>query len=102
MKLKITVLTIIAIMSLAFGIGRFYVPGHAATIPGTYEAFAHIWIGILLVYGMKETRWFYKHLKKMTPNPPPITNGFAVLSGFIITAIEAYMFIHQGWFEATF
>lgn len=27
---------------------RFYIPGHNLSWPGTYEAMAHIWVGILL------------------------------------------------------
>lgn len=35
--------------SIAFAAGRFTVPGHALTgWPGFYEAFAHIWVGVLI------------------------------------------------------
>lgn len=29
-------------------IGRFYVPGHGLSWPGTYEALVHIWIGYVI------------------------------------------------------
>lgn len=28
-------------------VGRFTVPGHGLSWPGSYEAFAHIWIGVM-------------------------------------------------------
>jgi hypothetical protein len=39
---------IIILASLAVGIGRTMVPGHGLSWPGTYEAFAHIWVGMLI------------------------------------------------------
>lgn len=29
----------------AVSTGRFFVPGHELSLAGTYEAFAHIWVG---------------------------------------------------------
>jgi uncharacterized membrane protein YfcA len=34
--------------TLFFAAGRFFVPGHAPSWPGTYEAAAHIWVGALI------------------------------------------------------
>lgn len=35
--------------TILFALGRFTIPGHALTgWPGLYEAFAHIWIGVLI------------------------------------------------------
>lgn len=31
------------------GVGRFFVPGHGLSWPGTYEAFAHLFIGGMIV-----------------------------------------------------
>jgi hypothetical protein len=48
------------IISVLFGLGRFFIQGHDVSWPGTYEAFAHIWVGILLVFcfsKVKEVRW---------------------------------------------
>lgn len=39
--------TILAI-SLLVTVGRFFVPGHGLTWAGTYEAFAHLWVGYLI------------------------------------------------------
>lgn len=44
-------LFLIAAVSLLFGGLRFAVPGHDATLHGSYEAFAHIWVGVLLAIG---------------------------------------------------
>lgn len=38
----------IVLGSLLVGFGRLLVPGHDLSWPGTYEAFAHIWVGVLL------------------------------------------------------
>ena len=40
----------VILISLLCGIGRFFIPGHDLSLPGTYEAFAHIWVGFLLAY----------------------------------------------------
>ena len=29
-------------------VGRFLVPGHPLSLPGSYEAGAHIWVGVLI------------------------------------------------------
>ena len=39
---------IIVLASVAIAMGRFTVPGHGLSWPGSYEAFAHIWVGILI------------------------------------------------------
>lgn len=39
----------IVLLSLVTGVLRFAIPGHGLSWPGTYEAFAHIWVGALLV-----------------------------------------------------
>ena len=41
-------LTVIMVMSILVIAGRFFVPGHALSWAGSYEAFAHIWVGALL------------------------------------------------------
>lgn len=35
------------LVAAAMAGGRFLVPGHALSWPGTYEAFAHLWIGTM-------------------------------------------------------
>ena len=37
----------IVLLFIAVGIGRFFIPGHALSWAGTYEAMAHIWVGVL-------------------------------------------------------
>ena len=37
--------TILLVVSLVFGILRFFMPTHALSLPGTYEAFAHLFLG---------------------------------------------------------
>lgn len=52
--MKLTTLLIIA--SLLVAIGRFTIPGHPLTgWPGTYEAFAHIWMGFLIAVACIDT-----------------------------------------------
>lgn len=43
------------------GVGRYLVPGHDLSLPGTYEAFAHIWVGAvgMASYYDKKYRVFY-------------------------------------------
>jgi hypothetical protein len=68
------------IISVLFGLGRFFIQGHDVSWPGTYEAFAHIWVGILLVFcfsKVKEVRWI------------------SILSLTIITVLEAVMFFRR-------
>ena len=36
------------LFALAFCVGRFFVPGHGLSLPGTYEAFAHLFVGGLI------------------------------------------------------
>jgi hypothetical protein len=51
-------LVIIVVLSVLVGAGRFTVPGHGLTYAGSYEAFAHIWVGALIVLAtQKGTRW---------------------------------------------
>jgi drug/metabolite transporter (DMT)-like permease len=38
----------IVVSSILVGAGRFCVPGHDLSPAGTYEAFAHIWVGSML------------------------------------------------------
>jgi hypothetical protein len=40
--------TLFWLFSLLTAVGRFIVPGHGLSWAGTYEAFAHLWVGGLL------------------------------------------------------
>ncbi len=40
-------LTLLLISALLIVVGRFTVPSHGLSWPGSYEAIAHIWVGIL-------------------------------------------------------
>jgi hypothetical protein len=47
--MKQTILSVLLLVTASLvGFGRFHVPGHDLSLAGTYEAFAHIWIGIAL------------------------------------------------------
>ncbi len=46
-------------VSLLIGIGRFTVPGHGLSWPGSYEALAHLWVGGLL------GAWWNRHDAKL-------------------------------------
>jgi len=39
-------------------IGRALVPGHGLTLAGSYEAFAHIWVGFLLALAVSGPEMF--------------------------------------------
>lgn len=92
---------IIIICSLIFGIGRFTVAGHALSAAGTYEALAHIWVGFLLAFFLQECVWFFRWMRNDIANPLPASKGLAGPAILIMTAIETYMFIHQGWLTVT-
>lgn len=52
--------TAVILGSVLVALGRFFVPGHGLSWPGTYEAFAHLWCGFLLgvVAFRPNGRWF--------------------------------------------
>lgn len=66
----------IILVSLLVGILRFAVPGHDLSWPGTYEAFAHIWVGALLVFCFDKSK-----------------RTIAISSLSVITVLEAVMFV---------
>jgi hypothetical protein len=71
-------LIVVIIGSVIIGLLRLTVPGHGLTgWPGTYEAFAHIWIGFLVGAAS-----FYKPLR---------TLAFILLAA--LTALETIMFL---------
>jgi hypothetical protein len=43
---------LIILASSLVAAGRFTVPGHGFSWPGTYEAIAHIWVGFLVGVGV--------------------------------------------------
>ncbi len=45
---KIPIVWLLLLSSLLIGVGRFTVPGHDLSWPGSYEAFSHIWVGATL------------------------------------------------------
>lgn len=47
---------IIVLLSILVALGRFFVPGHDLSWPGTYEAFAHIWVGYLLCLSIRDRK----------------------------------------------
>ena len=100
-------IALIVVVSCFFAIGRFFISGHVLTGPGTYEAFAHIWSGFLLGVAIPEFRWMFTFFrailfKDVTIPPMPPTKGAAGFSVLTISLVELFMFVHQGWFRATF
>lgn len=67
------------VISVLVGLGRFLVPGHNLSWAGTYEAVAHIWVGVLLVLCWQ----WCKQAKGWTP----------VLCLAAITLLEVVMFM---------
>ena len=43
-------------LSVLVGIGRFFIPGHDLSWPGTYESMSHIWVGVLLCLSFQKNR----------------------------------------------
>jgi len=52
MKAPVALKAPMVITAIAVGLGRFTVPGHGLSWPGTYEAFAHIWLGWMIGVAM--------------------------------------------------
>ena len=50
-RLQDGVMWLILIGSVLVAGGRFTVPGHGVSWPGSYEAVAHIWVGVLICLG---------------------------------------------------
>lgn len=50
-RLQDKVMWLIVLGSVLVAAGRFAVPGHGVSWPGSYEAVAHIWVGILICLG---------------------------------------------------
>jgi hypothetical protein len=69
----------VLLLAIVVGVGRFCIPGHNLTIAGTYEAFAHIWVGMALVIAIG-----YWEI--------PVGKVCAALLG-LLTVIEIVMFL---------
>ena len=91
---------IILIFSLIFIVGRFTVAGHTLSAAGSYEALAHIWVGFLIAFCLQEAVWALKWMRGDIINPTPSSSGLASISLIVMTAVEVFMFVHQGWFAA--
>lgn len=63
--------------SVAVAVGRFLVPGHGLSWPGSYEAFAHLWVGFL--FGVLAFR--------------PVDRWFVAAVLFAITVLETVLFL---------
>lgn len=66
----------IMIISLIVGLVRLIIPGHDLSWPGTYEAFAHIWVGILFGFIIAD---YYRK--------------YSIWSLVVITVLEVIMFM---------
>lgn len=74
-------LTILIAGSVLVALGRLTIPGHALTgWPGFYEAFSHIWIGVLLAFVI-----FERGSKQAA----------AWVLIMALTALEVVMFLHR-------
>jgi hypothetical protein len=72
-------MVLIYLLTFFVALGRFFVPGHALSLNGTYEALAHIWVGVLiaLIFVKLEFR--------------KVASWLLVL----ITTLETWMFLHR-------
>ncbi len=50
---------IMCIAAVLIAIGRFLIPGHDLSLSGTYEAFAHIWVGAIGTFWLQNARWVW-------------------------------------------
>lgn len=71
--------TLMIAMAVAVGLGRFTVPGHGLSWPGTYEAFAHIWLGGMFVLAICKRE--YRML--------------AIVLLVVLSLFELWMFLHR-------
>lgn len=67
---------LIAASSLLVLVGRFLVPGHDLSWAGSYEAIAHIWVGVMLTLSWRR-------------------NWFALASLVALTMVETVMFLNR-------
>lgn len=72
---------VILIASVGIAIGRLLIPGHDVSWPGTYEALAHIFVGMLLYACFTEPE---KHVRR-----------FALWCLVAITVLEVVMFMRR-------
>lgn len=49
----------LVLLSVVFGMLRFLMPNHALSLPGTYEAFAHLFLGGLLGAWLESRKYIY-------------------------------------------
>lgn len=56
-KSRFAMIAFLTIGSIVIGVGRFLIPGHGLSWPGTYEAFAHIFVGVLLTLAFMKDRF---------------------------------------------
>lgn len=75
MRHDLLVSAIIVLGSILIGVGRFYIPGHDLSLAGTYEAFAHIFVGFLIA------QCFYSERQ------------LAITCLVILTVLETVMFL---------
>jgi hypothetical protein len=69
-------------------VGRFTFSGHGVSWPGTYEAFAHIWVGITITLS-----WVYRGTELGY-----LSLGLLVLLTTVETAVFFYG-VHTGKFK---
>lgn len=67
----------LVLLSVLVGLGRFTVPGHSLSYAGSYEAFAHIWIGFL--FGVMVLSREYRKI--------------AILLFIVLAVLETVMFL---------
>lgn len=80
---------LIVLASVAVAIGRFLIPGHDLSWAGTYEAMAHIWVGVLLVFTCSEPyKMAFRNGEKISVN-----RFTAIICLASITVLEVVMFM---------
>lgn len=85
------VVWLITLSGLVVGAGRFLVPGHDLSGPGTYEAFAHIWVGVLLVLCFPSRLWDQPQLPGQSPWLSVQRTALVWL--VLLTGLETVMFL---------
>lgn len=80
-------LIIVVLLSILVGFGRFLVPGHDLSLAGSYEALAHIWVGVLITLAFFVPKTSYSYMYEGY-----LTSYAAMFFLGSLTILEAIMF----------
>jgi hypothetical protein len=82
----------VILISILVFTGRMLVPGHDLSWAGTYEAFAHIWVGYLIAMAIYSPNR-HRTLTSLERLEVGEKRELAIMMLVILTAWETYMFL---------